>query len=272
MPKKFKGRPEGSKNKGRTALPIDVAERLLSESAAQTVETTAAIFGTTKAVIYGDIAAGRLPAFMLGEKLWRVPREIVSHDSRLSLGADHMAQSAELLVKLNRAVAAANEAENNVETARAELVSRSKAVGLLLLAAKKLHPAGKDFEAFLRRVDGLKVSRAYDYMRVAGGRTTDDELKKEARERQRKSRAKKKPLPRPTPTLPEPEDSVTVTESQKRKIPNWMTVAQHSSRALAEFTYACRTYLPRILVETDREEVRRLVDELLPPSSKAEAA
>ena len=71
-------------------------------------------------------------------------------------------QDAELLAKINAAVAAANEAETKVTTAQAELVSRSKTVGLLLLEAKKLHPAVKDFEAFLKRVQGLHLSRAYD--------------------------------------------------------------------------------------------------------------
>jgi pyruvate/2-oxoglutarate dehydrogenase complex dihydrolipoamide acyltransferase (E2) component len=140
--------------------------------------------------------------------------------------------SDQLLEKLNAAVKAANEAEQTVETAvqtvetaRSELVSRSKAVGLLLLEAKKLHPAVKDFEAFLKRVDALKLSRAYDLMKLAGGSTTDEELRKDARERQAKSRAKKKlpqpatPLPKPEPSKPKPErrkDSVTseaVTES-----------------------------------------------------------
>ena len=74
----------------------------------------------------------------------------------------------ELLTKLQKAVAACNEAESNVETARAELVSRSKAVGLLLLEAKKQHPAVEDFEAFLKKVQGLQLSRAYDLMRIAG--------------------------------------------------------------------------------------------------------
>src|ERR1700730_3424042 len=119
-----------------------------------------------------------------------------------------------LLTKLNAAVKAATEAETSVTTAQAEFVSRSKAVGLLLLEAKKLHPQVKDFEAYLERVDGLKLSRAYDCMRVAGGRTTDDELRKDARERQQKSRAKTKAMPpRPAPT-PEPKKvSVTVTET-----------------------------------------------------------
>ena len=72
--------------------------------------------------------------------------------------------SEELLEKITVAVKEANEAEKNVATARDELVSRSKAVGLLLLEAKKLHPTKKQFEPFLNRVNGLKVSRAYDLM------------------------------------------------------------------------------------------------------------
>ena len=124
----------------------------------------------------------------------------------------HVQADTELLTKLNAAVAAANEAETKVTTAQAELVSRSKTVGLLLLEAKKLHPRSKDFEAFLKRIDGLHRSRAYDFMRIAGGRVTDEELRKEARERKQKSRANKKKLPRPTPKKPEPEPKLSVTE------------------------------------------------------------
>jgi hypothetical protein len=113
-----------------------------------------------------------------------------------------------LLTKLNVAVKAANEAETSAKTAQAELVSRSKVVGLLLLEAKRLHPKVKDFEAYLKHVDGLNLSRAYDLLRLAGGRTTDEELRKEARERQRKSRAKTKALPEPPEKV-----SVTVTEN-----------------------------------------------------------
>lgn len=151
-------------------------------------------------------------------------------------------QDAVLLTKLNAAVKAANEAETSVVTAQAELVSRSKAVGLLLLEAKKLHPQVKDFEACLKNVDGLKLSRAYDCMRIAGGRTTDEELRKETRERVRKSRAKTK-----TKTLPKPPEkvSVTVTETAKAQTPK-ETAAAVSARNLEEFKYACRCYLPKL--------------------------
>jgi hypothetical protein len=125
-------------------------------------------------------------------------------------------------------VAAANAAEQGVTAARDELLSGSKRVGVLLLEAKRLHPAVKDFEAFLKKVDGLKLSRAYDMLRLAGGRTTDEELKRDARERQQKSRAKKltpdsvtepmsrKPsAPASLPKKPEPT-SPPVTESAGR--------------------------------------------------------
>jgi hypothetical protein len=178
-----------------------------------------------------------------------------------------MRAAAALLTKIETALAVANAAEGDVKTAQAELVSRSNAVGVLLLEAKKLYPAVKDFEAFLKRVDGLKLSRAYDLLRLAGGRTTDEEIRKATRDRVKKHRSKKKPEPLSVTSTP-------VTESPKpepRKVPEWMDAAERSSRALAEFTYAACQYLPRITVEADREEARRLVDNLLAPS-KAEAA
>jgi hypothetical protein len=196
---------------------------------------------------------------------------------------------ATLLTKIKEAVAAANEAEKTVTTAQAELVSRSKAVGLLLLEAKKLHPTKKDFEAFLERVDGLKLSRAYDLLRLAGGRVTDEQLKKETRDRVKKHRAKK--LPKPAPALkkaqPEPEpksESVTSddvtdsaeanTEKHKPEKPDADEKAE-SARCLAEFTFACRTWLPKITVKADRLKAGLLMSELLAELAsepKAEAA
>jgi hypothetical protein len=175
-------------------------------------------------------------------------------------------QDAELLAKINAAVAAANEAETKVITAQAELVSRSKTVGLLLLEAKKLHPAVKDFEAFLGKVQGLKLSRAYDCMRVAGGRTTDEEIRKATRDRVEKHRASKK-LPGPTPApKPEPQKlSVTKPDVTEK-------AAGTSARCLAEFTIACRVWLPQITVEADRQKARLLVSELTSSKPKAEAA
>ena len=190
-----------------------------------------------------------------------------------------------LLTKINKAVAAANEAEKTVTTAQAELVSRSKTVGMLLLEAKKLHPAVKDFEAFLKRVDGLKRSRAYDLLRLAGGRTTDEELKKDARDRQQRSRSSKKKLPKPTPTSKQPElgpepKPVSVTDpdvtetaeaSRERPKPEKPDTDEkaESARALAEFGYACRQWLPK-MSEADRQKAVQLVSEIVSP--KAEAA
>jgi len=182
----------------------------------------------------------------------------------------------DLLEKIKHAVATVNEAEQAAETAKAELVSRSKAVGLLLLEAKKLHPKVADFEAFLKNVDGLKLSRAYDYLRIAGGRATDEELRQEARDRKRKSRAKKKVPPPVKPITAEPEPKPTfrdkphVTESQEISIdqrraenvllddhnePELSAEQKQSAYYRDKFVDACRTYLPRITEEDDRDEV-----------------
>jgi hypothetical protein len=204
---------------------------------------------------------------------------------------------ADLLAKINVAVKAANEAETTVTTAQAELVSRSKEVGRLLLEAKKRHPKVADFDAFLKRVDGLSLSRAYDCMRIAGGRATDEEIRKDTRERVKKHRAKKK-LPGPQPKLEPLKLSVTtphVTESpeisaEERRaqnasfdvepepipLPDFDRSAeakrkQRSRIALNEFTYACKNYLRRITDEADRQEALRIVTEML-ADKKAKAA
>lgn len=196
---------------------------------------------------------------------------------------------AELLKKLNEAVAAANEVKKTVETAQAELVSRSKTVGLLLLEAKKLHPRVTDFQAFLKKVHGLSLSWAYDLLRLAGGRVADEELRKEARDRQQRSRAKKKiPKPPPKPisvTEPDVTETKRITQSpevsaEERRAQNAALDAtppkplvpetlpdsmvnptqRQSSKALAEFKYACRKYLSQ-LTDTDWTSASMFWDE-----------
>jgi hypothetical protein len=182
-----------------------------------------------------------------------------------------------LLEELNAAVKAANEAQ-------VEQMSRSRKVGLLLLEAKKLHPTVRDFDAFLEQVQGLSLSRAYDLMRLAGGRTTDDELRKDARERQQRHREKKRKLPKPEPKLPEPKlppkepfrDVTETTEesAERRRAENarFLTAEELSEQALVEFISACQTLLPRLTVEAHRERARGVVLEMLGGARKKEAA
>jgi hypothetical protein len=179
-----------------------------------------------------------------------------------------------LLDKIKAAVAKVNEAEKAAETAKAELVSRSRVVGELLLEAKKRYPKVADFETFLKGVNGLKRSRAYDLMRLAGGRITDEQLREEARDRQRKSRSKKTKLPpnspkakpkeEPEPTFrdkPSVTESPTISTEQRRAemaaldSSSEERAAKESARALAEFKVACRTWLPRITEEDDFDEL-----------------
>jgi hypothetical protein len=186
---------------------------------------------------------------------------------------------AQLLVKLNKAVAAANEAEKTVTMAQGELVSTSKAVGLLLLEAKKLHPAVKEFHAFLARVDGLKLSRAYDLMRLAGGRATEEEIRKDTRDRVKKHRDAKK-LPKKPEPLSVTSDHVTEKQPAKRPAeqqvfdspqaahgtdaePATLSANQASALALDEFTHACRALIPKITVEADRLKALALLRQLL---------
>jgi hypothetical protein len=110
-----------------------------------------------------------------------------------------MSKSDELLEKINKAVAVVNEAHAADIKASEEHRSKGKALGLLLIKAKDLHPKVADFRVYLESINGLGLSRAYDYMKLAGGRTTDAKLREETRKRVKKHRDKKKALPKPTP-------------------------------------------------------------------------
>ena len=163
-----------------------------------------------------------------------------------------------LLDKINAAVAEHNAAEQAVTTAQSELVSKSKVVGQLLLEAKKRHPKVADFEAFLKRVNGLKLSRAYDLLRLAGGRTTDEELRQDARERKRTSRAKKK-LPRPEAmpdTKPDTKPPLSVTHppvTESGSADTEFTEEQHRAR-MAALSVPTDLSVPSFLDRTNNAE------------------
>lgn len=115
-------------------------------------------------------------------------------------------------------------------------------------------------------------------MRIAGGRTTDEEIRKATRERVEKHRKKKK---LPGPSKPQPQKlSVTkpnVTETasiDERKDANLSAGkrASRSARGLAEFTVACRMWLPQITVEDDRRKARLLVAKLTSGKPKTKVA
>jgi hypothetical protein len=173
----------------------------------------------------------------------------------------------DLLGKINEAVAEANksekalkEAQDKHKAAADEHYSNTKKVGLLLLEVNKTHK-GKDFENYLKQVKGLQRSRAYDYLRLAGGRVTEEELRTEARKRKQKSRAKLKELPpKPTAALPKPkavqqvfdtpeeahagaaaEDSVT-----KTNVTEFPSI-DASAKALADFKLECQLLCQRYM-------------------------
>jgi hypothetical protein len=146
---------------------------------------------------------------------------------------------------------------------------------MLLLEAKELHPAVKDFLAFLKRVKGLKRSRAYDMMCVADGRKTVEEIREATRNRVNKHRSTRK-LPSPPPEEPEP-NSVSVTgvdvtetaEASAGKHKADHSAEENADTSLAEFTFACHHWLPK-MSEADRQKALQVVTDLVNP--KAEAA
>jgi hypothetical protein len=66
----------------------------------------------------------------------------------------------ELLSRITMAVLLANDAEKKIEGAKAEYVSRGRAVGVLLLELKQLYPKPKEFEAKLTELSGLRDRKA----------------------------------------------------------------------------------------------------------------
>ena len=169
------------------------------------------------------------------------------------------AANAALITEINKAVKAANDAEQSLTIAKQEVTSRSKAVGLLLLEAKKLHPKVADFEAFLKRVNGLGRSRAYDLMRMADGRTTDEGIKKAVRDRVRKHRKK---LQEKVSVTSQDVTELPEASAERRKAENAdldltadEIAAARSAKNLAEFEYACSDHLPK-LTGSDLERAR----------------
>lgn len=168
-----------------------------------------------------------------------------------------MSKDTELLTKLNAAVKELDAADQTV-------VAKAKVVGTLLLEARKVHK-GLAFNEFLKKVQGLQRSRAYEIMKMVGGRKTDDEIKqaieadrKEKRERKRKNRADKKKLPPPESETSRTDDSSTVrlgngkslksldnfSDKAKEQIAAAIgNAAPDADRRLAEFRYACNAYL-----------------------------
>jgi hypothetical protein len=98
---------------------------------------------------------------------------------------------AELLKKIDAAAVVANKTEQTLADAQADRIAKCKALGTLLLEAKKRHPAVKDFEAFLKRAKHVKLSAAYEYMKLVGGRKTDEEIRKAEREQREQRRLNK---------------------------------------------------------------------------------
>jgi hypothetical protein len=162
----------------------------------------------------------------------------------------------------------------------------ARKAGMLLHEAHERHPGRAAFEAFLKLTDGVKYSRAMDLIAVATDRKTFEKLQADAAARLKKHRDKKKALPEPSPQpkkqpRPDPagvrcatdeEEESPEASAERRKAENAAlneTSEQRSAKALAEFAAACRTYLPKLTIEADRQKARLLVSELTTSKRKA---
>jgi hypothetical protein len=187
-----------------------------------------------------------------------------------------MSDDTELLKKIDAAAEAVNASLKIIETAKADHLPKCKVLGLALLELKQRYPKVTDFEAKLKECKYVKLSAAYDYMRLAGGRKTDGEILQAEREhreaaklRKQKSRAKAVPKPKPEPAaLPKAEPEVSVTEPHVTEIPiddrrqamadlatAELTTEEKSDDALVKWKKACEDYCNE-MTEADLKNAR----------------
>lgn len=173
-----------------------------------------------------------------------------------------MSDDTELLKKIDAAAEAVNAAEKVLATAQTEHVPKCKALGLALLELKKRYPKITDFEAKLKECRHVKLATAYDYMRLVGGRKTDEEIrqaeqerKEAARLRKRKSRAKPKPEPVSVtkPDVTERSAEIDIEERQRQMAGLELTPKQRSCAALEEWMRACEIFCNQ-MTEADLKE------------------
>jgi hypothetical protein len=129
----------------------------------------------------------------------------------------------ELLKSIDAAAKTANESESLVAAAQAARIEKCKAVGYPLLELHRRYPKVKDFEAKLKQCPNITVkglSTAYEFMKLVGGRKTDEDIAKAIKEhkeaakvRKRKSRAALPPQPKP---LPQPKPFVTSHQCHRK--------------------------------------------------------
>jgi hypothetical protein len=88
---------------------------------------------------------------------------------------------AELLARIQAAAKADSQAVAAHEKTTVEVKSRARALGVVLLEARRAHP--DDFWEFIKPVTCLKRSRIDDCLRIAAGRTESEQIAEEERQR-----------------------------------------------------------------------------------------
>jgi hypothetical protein len=145
------------------------------------------------------------------------------------------------------------------------------AVGLKLIEARKQTASEVSFAAFLaEHCPTIGKSRAYELIRIAEGRTTQQQVseenkKRKKRQRQRDRLAAERPRgPVSKTLLPQAAASVTSRTPSQANSPEW---------ALAEFKMAVNTYLPKMDAAGKEAALAYLTEKMQPsPSLIADVA
>lgn len=188
----------------------------------------------------------------------------------------------ELIGQINVAVKAE-------EKATSALQDRGVELGKLLIEAFHRYPTERPFRAFLKWTAFTTYKRAADLMFAAGGKKEGDELQrllKRGAENTAKSRGRNKPPAITKPDViappmqpapdPEPRRPVTGNDVDNEQSARELHMSPEekankaSGHAFSEFQFACKTYIPRMTSEADRQNARLLVADLTEKTKRAE--
>jgi hypothetical protein len=144
-----------------------------------------------------------------------------------------------------------------IEKNEASLISHKRKAAELLLDVAENHP--NELKEVCR-LAGLQPSRTNELMQIARGKKTPQQIKEQTKRRVTNHRAKKKtttapPAPKPSPLHPHVTDtqngvdleaSPATAEHKPIHLPTAKPPVSKSNKALGEFRYAVKHWLPKI--------------------------
>jgi hypothetical protein len=188
--------------------------------------------------------------------------------------------SEDLLAKIRQAVKLRNEALAAFETSRETLTSRAKEVGVLLIEARKGKTV-KEFDVYLKQVEGLSLSWAYEAIVLAGGRKTVEQSRADAAERQRDKREREKQrkieqekaAAEAAKAVPQPEPEISVTSQKSAEPePEAEASAEPERKPQPDRQGGARNGSPLSIFEQGAEHLRTVMSSLKPVAHASASA